>query len=166
MDQQLDVEAPQPVRHPPPDVPVADEADGRAGELPRRVAPRSVPAPAADVPVELGDAAQEREHQSDGVVGDRVLVGPGRRRHLDAVLGGRVQVDRVHADTDSGDDPQVARGPQHVGGERVGGDDGTHGAGEQVRELVGGPRAELRGQAELEPGRRASAPPSAGSVTS
>ena len=73
--------------------------------------PVAVPATGADVPVELGDAAQHRQHQPDGVVGDRVLVGPWRRGHLDARAGGGVEVDRVHADADPRDDPQVDRGP-------------------------------------------------------
>jgi hypothetical protein len=153
VDQQLDIEAPQPGRHTPADVPVPDEADGRSGELPRRVDAGAVPTAGADIPVEQGDAPQQRQHQPDGVVGDRVLVGPGRRGYLHAPLGGGVEVDRIDADADPGDDPQVDRGAQHAGGERVSGDDGAHDTDQQVAQLVRAPGAQLRGQAELEPRR-------------
>ena len=63
----------------------------------------------AHLAVREGEAAQRRQDHPDRRLGHRVVVRAGRRRDQHAVLGRRVQVDRVVADARPGDDLEERR---------------------------------------------------------
>ena len=58
---------------------------------------------------------RQRQHESEGVLGDRDGIAAGRVHHHDAALGGGVEIDVVHAHAGASDDAQLG-GLVHHGG--------------------------------------------------
>ena len=65
--------------------------------------------PASQRRVGLGDAARERQHQGDGVLGGGDVVAAGRVHDDDAALGRGVDVDVVDADAGAADHLEILR---------------------------------------------------------
>src|SRR6185436_14616375 len=95
------------------------------------------PAAVAHVAVDLRDPARDGEHERDGVLGDRIGVGPGRIADGNPVTIRRRKVDVVGAHAPDRNHPEIRALPEYGGGEMcVGADvDGNPRASDAAREL-------------------------------
>ena len=163
-DQQPHGEAGEPAADRAADRAVADQADGRAVEVPRRQRAAARPLAAPHRSVVLAQPPQRGQDQRDRVVRGGLLVRARRDGHDDAGRGRGLEVDRVGPDADPRDDAQPRRGGEHAGVERVGADDRGDRVSRQPRDLVrvAGARLRLQPRAQARPpaaGRRCPGPP-------
>ena len=72
------------------------------------------PGPGPRAPIVLDDPVRHRQHQGDGMIGHRVMIGAERHRHRHAVPRRRREVDLVMADADPRDHLERRRRRQHL----------------------------------------------------
>ncbi len=110
-------------------------ADAPRSDQPERLAVqlaaaqlRAVPGPRLHGAVGRGHAPGQREHERHGELGRRDGVPGGRVEHRDALLGGGLDVDRVHADAGAPDHLEAAGGGHRFARDLGGApdDDGVH----------------------------------------
>ena len=65
--------------------------------------------------VGTAELTRHRQHEGEGVLGDRDGVAAGSVHHHDAALGGGVEIDVVHAHAGASDDAQLGRLVHHGG---------------------------------------------------
>ena len=120
VNKEIDAEPAQPRGHVLADAAKSDKTNRLPGQLLRRVQARAVPLTASNRLVELWHPSKEREHETHGVIGDGLFIGPWRRRDLNPSIGCGFDSDRINSYSDPRDDSQI-RGPvQHIGGEGIG----------------------------------------------
>ncbi len=133
----------------PSDRAAADQTDRRGGELAPLAADPFADLHAGDA---IGQVAEAREHQRDGQLCDSAGIGPGRGPHLDAARGGGREVDRIDAGAVPADHPEVARGVENAGRDRLDAGEPAGAAGDQRHQLGLGGLAAGRREHELEAG--------------
>ena len=124
-------------RHPSTDAPEADDEHGPPGEFDLPLGDGIAPAAAADLGVTDAGPPRRREHQGEGLLGDRGRVGLADDGERYAARGERGDVDVVVADAEARDDAQP-RGPANdLGAERRHAEDDAVGIGEARVDLIG-----------------------------
>ena len=98
------------------DPPQPDDAQRLAGQLHAHEL-LAVPAALEQALIGRGDLPRHGQHQGDRQLGGRDGVAAGRVHHDDALLGGGLDVDVVHADAGPRDRPEPGVAVEHVGGD-------------------------------------------------
>jgi hypothetical protein len=139
------LEAQRELRHEPPDVPAADEAQRLANQF-KALAP--LPTPRLDAPVTEGNPARQREDVGQRQFGHAARVGAGGLADRDAQTPGGSEINVVHADAVAADDAKAWRGFKHVGADGFHAGQVADAAGQQPTQftLVGLPAGRAKYQ--------------------